>query len=353
VSIVANSAATPRTTTQVRVRRLLYFAARRVARALPASRRRKTINLFADSLPIGDWARLGVSNMSDVDVVRTFTRVLADSRGDRALELARGVLEQGLPPQSRLALRWDLAVRDEFTYRQGRVQLVAGSPLELGTASVIEQEPWAARWIEEYMAPAHVFYDIGAGVGVFALLAARLLGPTARVYAFEPAFMNFESLCRNVIANGLGSIVTPVPLALGSRSGIQPLHYSSIFAGADLQTLGAALDARNEPFTARCSQPTVTAALDDLVPTYKLAMPNHIRIAVNGSETAVLEGARDTLEDPRLLSLLIETWPGRTTLEAIERHLVPRGFRRAFRHDKMAPATNTPLLAHLLFVREA
>ena len=50
-----------------------------------------------------------------------------------------------------------------------------------------------------------VFYDIGANIGVFSLLAAEIVGQKGFVFAFEPEENNLICLRRSIAANGQNS----------------------------------------------------------------------------------------------------------------------------------------------------
>lgn len=70
---------------------------------------------------------------------------------------------------------------------------------------------------DEYLAPGAVFFDIGANVGFYTLLA-RARG--AEVHAFEPEPLNLKRLRANLALNcGFGDCTTVWPVALGSCSG--------------------------------------------------------------------------------------------------------------------------------------
>jgi hypothetical protein len=61
-----------------------------------------------------------------------------------------------------------------------------------------------------------VFYDVGANVGFFALLAAHLVGvDEGQVYAFEPTPDNAAEIRSNIALNGLRN-VTVVEKAVGA-----------------------------------------------------------------------------------------------------------------------------------------
>ncbi len=73
--------------------------------------------------------------------------------------------------------------------------------------------------------------DIGANIGYFTLLAARLVGPTGTVYAFEPEPHNYEVLLKNLSLNGYDNVV-PVQKAVFNVSGTVKLYLSHTDIGA-------------------------------------------------------------------------------------------------------------------------
>jgi hypothetical protein len=97
-------------------------------------------------------------------------------------------------------------------------------------------EPGTVDWIETMFEAGDVFYDVGANVGAFSLVAFKHLRGNARIYAFEPAFATFSQLCRNVIINGATECIVPLPLALSDRSAVLPFNYRSLSSG---EALGA------------------------------------------------------------------------------------------------------------------
>jgi FkbM family methyltransferase len=66
--------------------------------------------------------------------------------------------------------------------------------------------------------PGDVFFDVGAYLGPFTLLAAHIVGPQGRVIAFEPDPVPRAVLERNVAING-ASNVEVVPFAVGDHDG--------------------------------------------------------------------------------------------------------------------------------------
>ncbi len=65
--------------------------------------------------------------------------------------------------------------------------------------------------------------DVGANIGCFTLLAAKIVGPSGRVIALEPEPSTFAQLLRNIKLNGVTNVV-PMQLAVGARRGCVTLH---------------------------------------------------------------------------------------------------------------------------------
>ena len=92
-------------------------------------------------------------------------------------------------------------------------------------------------WIEDSLEPGDTFYDIGANVGPFALVAAKLGRPGVRVVAVEAGAASFASLCRNIVLNGVTDTVIPLPISLGDRTELNVFNYSDLTAGAAIHSL--------------------------------------------------------------------------------------------------------------------
>src|SRR6202041_3672613 len=82
-----------------------------------------------------------------------------------------------------------------------------------------ENEKICQAVVAERLQPGDVFYDLGANIGLFSLLAARVAGPTGKIFSFEPDAQIAERLRRNAAYNGFSNI-TVVELGVWSASGI-------------------------------------------------------------------------------------------------------------------------------------
>ena len=83
-------------------------------------------------------------------------------------------------------------------------------------------EPGLTDYLKQALRPGMVFVDGGANVGYFTLLAAKLVGESGRVYAFEPEPRNFGLLERSVERNDAGNVVL-TQAALADRAGVESL----------------------------------------------------------------------------------------------------------------------------------
>jgi FkbM family methyltransferase len=73
-----------------------------------------------------------------------------------------------------------------------------------------------ANWLLANARPGETWIDVGANCGYTSLALARAVGPTGRVFAFEPALPTVACLERTGRANGLDHLVA-IPFALADQ----------------------------------------------------------------------------------------------------------------------------------------
>ncbi len=208
--------------------------------------------------------------------------------------------------RARLASLLDRPQR--MVYDRHAVWLTVGSRAEKMRLRSAQKEPWTVRWIESHVRPGDVFYDIGANVGAYALIAAKVSDQQARIYAFEPGFNTFASLCHNVLINVCQQCVFPLPIALSDRTGLARFKYRTVSAGGASHALGnrALAPAEGDAPAAVYEQQILAYRLDDVIEQFGLPVPSHIKLDVDGAECEVLRGAPKLLANPRLRTLLLE-----------------------------------------------
>ncbi|GMV21714.1 MAG: hypothetical protein AMXMBFR57_16630 [Acidimicrobiia bacterium] len=218
-----------------------------------------------------------------------------------------------LPGRLRVMLAERAPMVRRLPYAKARVLIHVDSWIGLNIRlRSAEREPGTVRWIEEHFAAGDVFYDIGANVGAYSLVAAVLHSGKVRVCAFEPSAFNFAQLVRNLALNHCGDTVIPLPVALADRT--QPLvfNYRNVTSGAALHSLGDPVDEQQDVFVPALRQHVLAYSLDSIIPHYRLPAPTHIKIDVDGAEERVLAGASQVLASPTLKTVLIEAGPDAT-----------------------------------------
>jgi FkbM family methyltransferase len=127
-----------------------------------------------------------------------------------------------------------------------------------------------------------VLFDVGAAVGYYTLLAARLVGPEGHVVAFEPDAKNAGFLRKHIAINRLSNVEVQYS-AVGNRTG-----HASFAPGSGTGT--GHLSESGTTSVPICK-------LDEFVRSGPL--PTHLKIDVEGAELEVLEGARKILTTVR------------------------------------------------------
>jgi len=187
------------------------------------------------------------------------------------------------------------------------VKMTFASPSQLTrwrVESIHSKEPWTLEWIAGFT-PGEILLDCGANVGMYTIWAAATRNVS--VYAFEPESQNYAILNRNIQLNGLQGRVKAYCMGLSDRSGLFDLHMADMRVGGSCPSVGEALDFQHKPLQAVYVQGCIAGTIDELVADGAIPVPNHIKIDVDGFEPKVTAGARRTLANAAVRSVLIET----------------------------------------------
>lgn len=195
----------------------------------------------------------------------------------------------------------------EVDYGRHRIVINATTDAERRwRARACAKEPWTVEWIETSVNQGDVFYDIGANVGVFSLIAAMKCTKKLQVVAVEPGYASFAHLCDNVVLNHCEGVITPIPLPLSDQTGLAQFKYRSREAGQSRHALLEKTKTGSGDGQSRYQQPVLAMRLDDMVSTFNLPKPTHLKIDVDGAELRVLHGATEVLRHDGLRTILIE-----------------------------------------------
>jgi FkbM family methyltransferase len=117
------------------------------------------------------------------------------------------------------------------------IRVVVPDSLSCITTYVLcEQGDWfedEIKFLRRLLRPGQRVIDIGANYGVYALSAARLVGPTGQVWAFEPASSTARHLAESIAVNGFKQL-TLIQSALSDKAGTARL---SLKASSELNEL--------------------------------------------------------------------------------------------------------------------
>lgn len=149
-----------------------------------------------------------------------------------------------------------------------------------------QYEPHVTRALRDNLGRGATFIDVGANIGYFALLAARIVGPAGRVVAFEPNPDNCDLLRASTAANEFSTITLHQNAVAEAR---QTIH----FATAGIDSNGRVVNAA-EAAAEVVALPTVEAvALDEALADVERI--DVIKLDVEGAEARAWRGMQAIL----------------------------------------------------------
>jgi FkbM family methyltransferase len=155
-----------------------------------------------------------------------------------------------------------------------------------------EHEPLATRLLMQTLKPGMNVVDIGGNIGYYAMLEARLIGPTGKVVAIEPMPKNSEQLCKNVEANGYQHIQIH-KVAIGDRDGTATMYISGKSNWHSMHRIPSSVG----------EMQVSVRTLDSFLESLDLSSVDLVRMDLEGYEVVVIHGMLRTIEkhSPRLL----------------------------------------------------
>jgi FkbM family methyltransferase len=140
--------------------------------------------------------------------------------------------------------------------------------------------------VRQLLKPGMTFVDVGANIGLYSVIAAHCVGPSGRVFAFEPQPSLAEVFWVNVRMNRLGN-VTHETVALGRTPGTSALYQVT---DNDVQaTLRLRPDERSVGPVIQVPVRTLSDALRE----QGVVSVDGLKVDVEGAEFEVLQGFED------------------------------------------------------------
>lgn len=151
----------------------------------------------------------------------------------------------------------------------------------------------------EKIKPGMNVVDIGANIGLYTVIAARLVGPNGKVFAFEPEPENIAFLKKNIELNKLNNVII-YDCGLGERPGQVNLykdkynkgHHSIVRSDSAEGVISIKID-----------------TLDNILSEYGSLKVDIIKMDIEGAEYFALQGMKKTLENNRNIKIFTEFYP--------------------------------------------
>jgi FkbM family methyltransferase len=167
-------------------------------------------------------------------------------------------------------------------------------PDDIGVFLLGGYEPGTTSKFNEILRSGDVVVDIGAHIGYYTLLAARIVGPQGRVFAFEPEPSNYGLLLRNIEANKYQN-VTAIRKAVSDRDG----HSTLFIAGPSTHSLVPKPDALSTDRTIEIETVTLDSHFSQDDVKELESRISLVKIDVEGAEMMVISGMRRVMKSPR------------------------------------------------------
>jgi FkbM family methyltransferase len=178
------------------------------------------------------------------------------------------------------------------------------------------------RFLQAVLRPGMTFLDVGANIGYYSVVAARLVGSSGEVHAFEPVGELRARLNRNARLNGLTN-VTPHAEAVAQTSGQVVFYRSTLEANQGLSTMRLDDQLRRPEKRIPVVEEVVPAlALDDFVASLPARRADLMKIDVEGAELDVIAGAASLLSGEQAPAVLFESFD----IEPMAQRLADHGY---------------------------
>ncbi len=141
------------------------------------------------------------------------------------------------------------------------------------------------RLVQAFLRPGMTFLDVGAHIGYYTLIAARLVGDAGRVHSFEPGKDMRAQLEANVVRNDLHNVEIHRQ-ALAERTGEVGFYPSALNSNQGISSIIASGDGRAAPVTVPC------LSLDDFAASLGGRRIDFLKMDIEGAELQVIRGGQ-------------------------------------------------------------
>ena len=156
--------------------------------------------------------------------------------------------------------------------------------------------------VKNEIKPNDVVIDIGAHIGYFTLLFAKLVGPEGKVFSFEPEPKNFELLTKNIEINNYENVITESKI-VSDKNKTCTLYTFETSSGANR------IYKPNENINVKPIE-VDSISLDEYFKNSEfLKRIKFVKIDVEGAELLVLKSMKSIFQNNNNIKLLLEFNP--------------------------------------------
>lgn len=211
--------------------------------------------------------------------------------------------DKRLGPRSILLKRIYWKIRWVFIKKPKKLKLITNQHIyapKIGTSALIfyykVSEPETYNFLKSNIKHGDVFYDIGAHLGEFTIIAGKLVCEEGEVHAFEPIPYIFDYLINNIKLNKLNN-VKAINKVVSNESG--PVTFE-VYSEPSISRINLKDNIGSQKNIIRCDAITI----DEYIKKNKL--PNFVKIDVEGAELFVLEGMVNLLSlEPKRAPVIV------------------------------------------------
>lgn len=183
----------------------------------------------------------------------------------------------------------------EFAIHTGTDQFISGDIARSGV-----WEPFESKVFSCLCQAGDTVLDLGANIGWYSVLAARLVGSDGGVFAFEPDPRNARLLEMNAAVSDPYHVIQIYRSAVG-ESEAEALFYKSETNLGDHRLFSDG--------SSRETYPVNVTTLDSFFSGEHLRLPDIVKSDTQGSEAKIIKGAKNLFSNGWRPVMILEFWP--------------------------------------------
>lgn len=159
-------------------------------------------------------------------------------------------------------------------------------------------ESFETEFFKKEVKKGNIVLDIGAHIGYYTLIFAKLVGEEGKVFAFEPEPTNFSLLKKNVELNGYKNVIL-IQKAVSNKTGTLKLYLCKGNVGD------------NRIYDSHDGRPSIeieAIRLDDYFKDNNERI-NFVKMDIQGAEGGAILGMSQLLEKNKTIKIVTEFWP--------------------------------------------